>query len=272
MPGTPMPYVKIQFFDNNGVPAASHSLFGYKAGTSTKIPSWSENPKTLDAAGRTVANLLTVGNGFKFILSPSGDSDPPESPVWTFDNVAYIPFAGPSTTITKTGTAEAWSTSDTVMTLTAPDRPVVLRCVFLDQVYPVSPTITIPAGTLEPIVASSGDGIVCEWETDYSSATLSARATAFGTAVDAGTGAASTMTRARYVFYRTANTTVHVSTEVIQNTGAGNVQIAAGQQSIAGLDLDNTDYTIELKMASGTYSRRGARVYFGKAYSDWQDL
>lgn len=88
-----------QFADGNGVPYSGAKLFTYVAGSSTKQTTYTEstgstpntNPIVLDSAGRIPQPLwLTTGVSYKFVLSPSTDTDPPASPIWTLDNIAGI--------------------------------------------------------------------------------------------------------------------------------------------------------------------------------------
>jgi len=95
-----MPWVKLQFFTNNGDPAAGFKVFVYEAGTSTKAITYSDfalttpntNPIVLDSAGRAV--IFLAPTTYKFILALPTDSDPPTSPIWTQDDVPSLsPFA-----------------------------------------------------------------------------------------------------------------------------------------------------------------------------------
>jgi hypothetical protein len=98
MAGTVAPAFLQQFFTNAGAPAASHKLFVYLAGTTTKVNTYSEvtlttanaNPIVLDSAGRCTI-FLTPGVSYKFVLATSADTDPPASPIWTRDNVQNVP-------------------------------------------------------------------------------------------------------------------------------------------------------------------------------------
>lgn len=85
-----------QFFDDNGDPLSGGKLFIYTAGTTTKVVSYTSssastpnaNPIILDAAGRVVEEIwLTSGASYKFVLSPSTDTDPPTAAIWTKDNI-----------------------------------------------------------------------------------------------------------------------------------------------------------------------------------------
>ncbi len=88
------PNAKQQFFDNFGRPLSGGKLFTYIAGTTTKLASYvnsagvsqNSNPILLDYRGE--CNLWVPPNvSYKYVLSPSTDTDPPTNPIWTVDNV-----------------------------------------------------------------------------------------------------------------------------------------------------------------------------------------
>jgi hypothetical protein len=90
------PAPRQQFFDSNGDPISGGQLFTYEAGTTTKAATYTTstglvantNPIVLDSSGRTPSGIwLTDGQSYKFVLAPSGDTDPPASPIFTEDNV-----------------------------------------------------------------------------------------------------------------------------------------------------------------------------------------
>lgn len=91
--GTQAPFPP-EFMDNNGDPAASHLLYVYTAGTSTKATTYSDvglttpvaNPLVLDSAGRPGAWFWVPGNSYKVVLAPPNDADPPTAPIWTRDS------------------------------------------------------------------------------------------------------------------------------------------------------------------------------------------
>lgn len=74
MPGFPLPY-PLQFFDDNGDPAAGYLLYTYAAGTSTPRDTYTTyeltvanaNPIVLDANGRAVA-FVEDGVAYKLVL------------------------------------------------------------------------------------------------------------------------------------------------------------------------------------------------------------
>jgi hypothetical protein len=88
-----MPLVKQQF-NENGAPVSGGKLFVYLAGTTTKATTFTDstgqtpntNPIILDANGQCSC-YLSPTTYYKFILSPSTDTDPPTNPYWTVDNV-----------------------------------------------------------------------------------------------------------------------------------------------------------------------------------------
>lgn len=94
MTTTLMPLVKQQF-SQNGVPVAGGKLFVYLAGTTNKATTYTDstgdapntNPINLDANGQASV-WLDPTVFYKFVLSPSTDTDPPTNPYWTVDNVA----------------------------------------------------------------------------------------------------------------------------------------------------------------------------------------
>lgn len=117
--GTPLPFVKAQWFDNNADPASGYKLFVYDAGTTTKRTTYSDsalsvantNPIVLDSAGRALVFLSARSH--KLVLAPPTDTDPPTSPVWTQDNVAAL--SAFATNLDLSGTAgEMISVNDVV--------------------------------------------------------------------------------------------------------------------------------------------------------------
>ena len=83
-----------QFADSTGTALSGAKLFFYASGTSTKLNTYSDaaltipntNPVILDSAGRA-GSIFLQNLKYKVILSPSTDTDPPTSPIWTMDPV-----------------------------------------------------------------------------------------------------------------------------------------------------------------------------------------
>lgn len=272
--GTLLPHVPPQFLDGNGDPAASCLLFTYSAGTTNKLATYTTstisggsevanaNPIVLDASGRT-AGIFLAAASYKFVLAPATDTDPPTSPIWTRDNISSIPFYNVSSTLVRQVTRTAWTAADNVMSLNIGFMPQIVSNYYWNSATGTS-AIDIPAGTL----ATTGEAVICEWEVSHGSADLDARATICGTSVDLGTGAASTLTRARYVCSRVDNNNLFVS-QTVHQLQAGGVVSAMADTNIAALDFDANDYTVALLMASGTYAVRGARVFHVMGFGDW---
>ena len=89
------PSPKLRFEDGNGNPLSGGKLFTYQAGTTTKQTTYTDqtggtpnaNPIILDSRGE--ANVwLTPGQAYKFVLSPSTDTDPPTNPIYTVDQLS----------------------------------------------------------------------------------------------------------------------------------------------------------------------------------------
>ena len=88
------PVPKTQF-NQNGIPLSGGKLFTYAAGTTTKLASYTDstgatpntNPIILDSNGQCDI-FLTPTLLYKYVLSPSNDTDPPTNPFWTEDDVS----------------------------------------------------------------------------------------------------------------------------------------------------------------------------------------
>lgn len=97
--GTLIPFVDLQFFDENGAPAAGYFLYSFAAGTTTPQATYSDydlqtqndNPIELDAAGRSANPIFLSQDGsYKFELASTDAVTPPASPIWSRDNVAAL--------------------------------------------------------------------------------------------------------------------------------------------------------------------------------------
>ena len=90
-----IPLLRQQFVNGVGAPYAGALLFSYAAGTTSKQNTYSDstlatpntNPVVADADGRFGAIYLDPSLVYKFVLSPSTDTDPPTGAVFTQDNV-----------------------------------------------------------------------------------------------------------------------------------------------------------------------------------------
>lgn len=85
----------LHFDDANGAPLSGGKLFTYAAGTTSPISTYTNsggatqntNPIILNTRGE--ANVwLTPGALYKFVLSPSTDTNPPTNPIYTVDNIS----------------------------------------------------------------------------------------------------------------------------------------------------------------------------------------
>lgn len=93
------PVPRQQYVDSSGNPYSGAKLFYYAAGTTTKQNTYTTsvgdvantNPIVLDSSGRTPYGVwLTEGVNYKVVLSPSTDTDPPASPIFTEDVITGI--------------------------------------------------------------------------------------------------------------------------------------------------------------------------------------
>lgn len=157
------PYATQQFTDNNGLLLNGGKLFTYAAGTTTKLATFTDstgatanqNPIILNARGE--CNIwIPPGTAYKFVLSPSTDTDPPTNPFWTVDNIttglAQIPFG------TDTGTANAYAVTGVngIGALTAGDA-IVLK---IGHSNTGASTLNVNALGIKSIVDQLGNALV----------------------------------------------------------------------------------------------------------------
>jgi hypothetical protein len=90
---------KPQFVLATGLPATGYKLYSYAAGSSTKQNTYSDstgnsansNPITLNTLGQPTDELwFTAGQSYKLLLTADTTNDPPQSSVWSIDNLEGI--------------------------------------------------------------------------------------------------------------------------------------------------------------------------------------
>lgn len=166
--GTIAPFPKHVFLDNNGNPCNACLVFTYTSGTSTKVTTWTDvnlsssntNPIVLDSSGRATI-FLSPGVSYKFILSPSTDSDPPVAPIWTVDGVGAVPPTGTATDVDITGTAgENLSASDAVYLSDGSGGTTTGRWYKTDADAPASSTIANAVGFATAAINTGSSGTI----------------------------------------------------------------------------------------------------------------
>lgn len=106
--------------DSNGDPLSGAKLFIYEAGTTTKLTTYSDsalsvanaNPLVADSAGR-FGDVYGNADDYKFVLTTSGDTDPPTSPIKTFDNYTISAASSFSGGINASGYTEHLTNAQT---------------------------------------------------------------------------------------------------------------------------------------------------------------
>jgi hypothetical protein len=106
------------FVDNNGNACVGCQLFTYQAGTTTPQATFTDStgatPQTTpiimntrgepqNTSGHSVGIWLPPNFGYKFVLAPAGDTNPPSNPFWTIDNI----IGGAASTLSNNATAFA---------------------------------------------------------------------------------------------------------------------------------------------------------------------
>ena len=93
-----------QFENTAGTPAVGDKLFFYQAGTNTKLDTYTNstgtvfntNPIILNALGMPPNELWWTAVPYKVVWAPSTDTDPPSSPIRTWDNQTGVNQVLPS--------------------------------------------------------------------------------------------------------------------------------------------------------------------------------
>ena len=114
----------LHFVDNNGNPLVGGQLFTYAAGTTTPLATYTDatgatpntNPIILNSRGE--ANVwLNPALAYKFILSPSTDSNPPTNPYWTVDQINSLVASNYGISVPCAGSADVASSIQAAVTL-----------------------------------------------------------------------------------------------------------------------------------------------------------
>lgn len=84
--------------DNNGNLLSGGQLFTYAAGTTTPLATYTDSTGTTPNANPVILNTrgeasvwIPPGIGYKFVLSPATDTNPPTNPFWTQDQIFLAP-------------------------------------------------------------------------------------------------------------------------------------------------------------------------------------
>ncbi len=92
------PQPMLQFTDASGNFLAGGKLFTYAAGTTTKLATYVDNTGSTPNANPVILNpngtasiWIPPGVGYKFVLAPANDTDPPSAPIWTADQIFIAP-------------------------------------------------------------------------------------------------------------------------------------------------------------------------------------
>ena len=152
---TPTPMQR--FVDNNGNALSGGKLFTYAAGTTTKLATYTDSTGATPNANPIILNTrgeapiwLPPDVGYKFVLSPSTDTDPPTNPIWTVDQINGI---GPTATtfysgngvLSASATRGANGTSGTLYFLPYNGNQITM---------PNGLTYTIPSGGVTALAAN----------------------------------------------------------------------------------------------------------------------
>lgn len=163
-----MPSVKLApiyndqtFIPGTNTPASGYQLFTYVAGSSTKLATYTDssgtvaqaNPIILNASGQPANPIwLATGQAYKFVFASPTDTDPPTSPLKTFDNISGINDASISTSQWQSSGVTPTYISTTSFTL-AGDQTTDFHVGRRVQ-------CTVTAGTVYGIITASAYGVL----------------------------------------------------------------------------------------------------------------
>lgn len=184
------PFATRQFVDANGNPYSGAKLFTYVAGSTTKVTTYKDsagssshtNPIILntrgepaDGSGVSYPIWQIGGAAVKFVLAPSTDTDPPASPISTWDNISGVNdtsitisewIAGPTPTYINatsfTLAGDQTSTFHIGRRLKTTNTSGTIYSTISNSVYGASTTVTITndSGTLDSGLSSVSYGII----------------------------------------------------------------------------------------------------------------
>lgn len=242
MPGTPSPYLALQWFTNAGAPAVGYQLFTYGAGTSTKVSTYTDialatpntNPIILDAAGRATI-FLTPGVSYKYVMALPTDTDPPASPIWTRDNISAVPPASVASDLDVSGVAgEPIAGGDAVYLSDGSGGQTAGRWFLADADNTYSSTIAQSVAIAPAAVSTSATGTFRRGGrvTGYSSLTPG---TLYYISATAGALTATPPTNARVVAQADSATSVIVIGGNPDATATTPGNLGVGAQDIAGV-------------------------------------
>ncbi len=172
------PQPKLQFFGTNGKPLSGGKLFTYGAGSTTKTSTFTDNtgstpntnPVRLNTRGEPPSGVwLTPGQCYKYVLSPSTDSDPPTHAIWTVDGICGAATGGGGgglTQLTGDVLAGPGSGSQAATVTGLQNRPVGSAAPTTGQLLgwngsawvPVAPPVSGINQLLGPVTAGPGTG------------------------------------------------------------------------------------------------------------------
>jgi hypothetical protein len=258
--GTLAPTGKVQYFDNNGAICSSCRMFVYEAGTSTKAVTYSNagltssntNPVVLDSAGRAV--IFLSSSSFKFVFAAAGSDDPPDSPIWTVDNVSAVPVSAVNVDVEGTA-GEALAAGDCVYLSAGDGGRTAGRWYKSDSDNDYSSTTSSALGFAVNAISADSSGTIRTAGRVTGLASLSA-GTVYYVAATAGALTSSAPTNARKVGVADSASTL-ITTQWLQPaevTASLAGLVGTGANTMAGVKSFNDHGRFEPGTSTGTYA------------------
>ena len=229
----------LQFTDSSGNLLAGGLLFTYAAGTNTKLATYTDstgatpntNPIVLNARGECSV-WCTPGLSYKFVLSPSTDTDPPQNQFWTSDNLTpgsylYEVIAQSTTSLTIGTGGQTFSVAPYTNFQTGQNVTIVNSAGVTNWMYGTITGYVPASGALTVnVVSVGGSGTAATWNVSLGGSPAIMAATAQYAA--AASGAATTIANNITAINTLANDITAINAiNTAQIAALNNTQIAA---------------------------------------------
>lgn len=165
--GTPLPFVRIQFFTNTGAVCSGCLLNVYNAGTSTRVDTYyvvgltagseNANPVVMDSAGRPSTGYIYLSpSSYRFVLTDSTGG----TTYWDQDNTPSIPATAVGLDLTSQTAGEALVLGDFVYLSDGSGGQTAGRWYKADADFTYASSTAGRIGVATATIASAGTGTI----------------------------------------------------------------------------------------------------------------
>jgi len=270
-----------QFVDETGAPAVGDKLFFYVAGSNTKQNTYTTsagttanaNPVILDALGQPSTEIwFTAGQIYKVVWAPSTDTDPPSSPIRTWDNLRgmgdvsvssvfdqWITYGSAATYISGTSFSVTGNQTDTFQIgrriKTTNSGGTVVYSTITNSVFGAVTTVTLSndSGALDSGLSAVAYGVISASNT--SAPTTLARS---GANTDITSLASPAIASATATTQSAADASTKVATTAYVDRVIGKIPTIAATVASSALTITLSPCVLSFRDASGGVTTSGA--------------